>query len=369
MPQGLRARRARERHTIPQPAPLVPAPPGTLPVPAKVLVTGATGFVGSALAARLVGEGAEVHGLTRRPEAAPPIPGVLWVRGDLEDATSLREATRGIDTVFHAGGMVGHYGHRPAYLRANVQGTMDLLAACRERGVRVLVHTSTPSVIADGSDHFGVDESHPYPTRFASPYPESKARSEQLVLAAHGNDFRTLVVRPHMIWGPGRSQWVQGMIRRAARQALWQIGAGTNRIGMTFLDDCVSAHLAAWQALSADPSVGGSPYFVHGGEPIVLWDWVAALSRACGLSPIRGSVPTGVAMILAHACDTAVILTRGRLHLPISAYLIAELTTEHYSDITRARTKLGYTPRVSVEEGLARIAAAERARRSGSAVA
>ncbi len=347
----------------------MPDSPGSSPARATVLVTGATGFVGSALAARLVTEGASVRGLTRHPDAAPAIPGVHWVRGDLEDPGSLREATRGIDAVFHAGGMVGHFGHRPAYLRANVQGTKDLLAACREHQVRALIHTSTPSVIADGSDHFGVDESHPYSTRFASPYPESKALSEQLVLAAHRDDFRTIVVRPHMIWGPGRSQWVQGMVRRAARNALWQIGPGGNRIGMTFLDDCISAHLAAWQALTRDASVGGVPYFVHGGEPVVFWDWVAELSRACGLSPIRGQVPVGAAMALAHACDAAVVISRGRVHLPISAYLIAELTTEHYSDITRARTRLGYEPRVTMAEGLARIAAVERAKRNGSAAA
>ncbi len=333
---------------------------------ATLLVTGATGFVGSSLSARLATDGATVHGMTRDPDSAPRIPGVRWVRGHLEDVASLRLATRQVDTVFHAGGMVGHFGWRPNYLRINVEGTRSLLTACRENGVGALIHTSTPSVIADGSDHFGVNEDHAYSRRFASPYPESKALSERLVLAAHGDTLRTIVVRPHMIWGPGRSQWVQGMLRRAARNALWQIGAGQNRIGMTYLDDCVAAHVAAWRALSADAGVGGVPYFVHGGEPIVFWDWVAALSRACGHSPIRGSVPVGVAMAAAHACDAAVVLARGRLHFPISAYLIAELTTEHCSDITRARQGLGYAPRVSVAEGLARIAAAYRATASSA---
>lgn len=326
-----------------------------------LLVTGATGFVGSALAARLAADGTAVLGMTRDPASAPRIPGVDWVRGDLEDPASLQSATRGVDAVFHAGGMVGHFGWRPDYLRINVEGTRSLLAACQANGVGALIHTSTPSVIADGSDHFGVNEDHPYSRRFASPYPESKALSEQLVLAAHGGNLRTIVVRPHMIWGPGRSQWVQGMLRRAARNALWRIGAGHIRIGMTYLDDCLEAHVAAWRALSADASVGGVPYFVHGGEPIVFWDWVAALSRACGFSPIRGSVPTSMAMAAAQACDAAVVLLRGRVHLPISAYLITEITTEHYSDITRARQRLGFSARVTVAEGIARIAAAHRA--------
>ncbi len=334
---------------------------------ARILVTGGTGFLGSVLAQRLARDGASVQGLTRDPERAPRMSGIQWVRGALEDLPSLVAATRGVDTVFHAGGMVGHYGIRSAYLRTNVEGTRDLIAACRANGVRALVFTSTPSVIADGTDHFDVNEDHPYPRRFASPYPESKALSEQLVLAAHGDPLRTIVVRPHMIWGPGRSQWVQGMLRRAARNGLRRIGHGRNRIGMTFLDDCVEAHVVAWQALQRDASVGGAPYFVHGGEPVVFWDWVTALVSACGLHPIKGAVPAGVAMTLAHLCDAGVVLSGGRWHAPISAYLISELTTDHYSDMSRARERLGFRPRVSIAEGIARIAAAERAKATAQA--
>ena len=304
-----------------------------------------------------------MRGLTRDPSAAASVPGVQWQRGALEDPSSLAAATRGIDVLFHVGGMVGHYGIRAAYLRANVEGTRSLLAAARVNGVGAFIFTSTPSVIADGTDHFGVNEDHAYSPRFASPYPESKALSEQLVLAAHGDargGMRTVVVRPHMIWGPGRSQWVQGMLRRARRNALWRIGHGRNRIGMTFLDDCIEAHLCAARALLADATVGGVPYFVHGGEPVVFWDWVAELVRACGLRPIRGEVPASVAMAIAHLCDAGVILSRGRWHAPVSAYLISELTTDHYSDITRARERLGYRPAVTIGEGIARIAAAER---------
>jgi nucleoside-diphosphate-sugar epimerase len=332
---------------------------------AKVLVTGATGFVGSVLAARLSVEGAVVRGLTRDPSAATSIPGVQWQRGALEDPSSLVAATRGIDILFHVGGMVGHYGIRAAYLRANVEGTRDLLAAARANGVGAFIFTSTPSVIADGTDHFGVNEDHAYSPRFASPYPESKALSEKLVLAAHhgtGSGMRTIVVRPHMIWGPGRSQWVQGMLRRARRNALRRIGHGRNRIGMTYMDDCIEAHLCAARAVLADAAVGGVPYFVHGGQPVVFWDWVAELVQACGLHPIRGEIPAAVAMTVARLCDAGVVLSRGRWHAPVSAYLISELTTDHYSDITRARERLGYGPKVTTREGIARIAAAERAK-------
>ena len=172
----------------------------------RLLVTGATGFVGSVLAARLAEEGAHVVGLSREVRE-PDDQDTEWIAGDLEDPDAVDRATSDVDGVFHVGGMVGHYGSRRKYLRANVLGTRHLIRACRRNGVRTLVFTSTPSVIADGTAHFGVDETHPYSTRFESPYSESKALAEQEVRAANGPELRTVCIRPHMIWGPGRSHW------------------------------------------------------------------------------------------------------------------------------------------------------------------
>jgi nucleoside-diphosphate-sugar epimerase len=209
-----------------------------------------------------------------------------------------------------------------------------------------------------------VDETHPYSRRFESPYSESKALAEQLVRAANGAELKTVSIRPHMIWGPGQdSHWVGGLRKLAKRGMLYQIGPGTNRVGMTFMDDCVSAHVAAWNALDADAAVGGQAFFVHGGTPISLWTWVRDLVNALGVPGIRGTIPGRAATVAGAACDALVNLSGGAMHFPISRYLITELTTDHYSSIGRARAWLGYEPQVSVEEGIARMAEAERASR------
>ena len=332
----------------------------------RVLVTGATGFVGSALAARLAADGVHVVALSRQADPAPRHDNIEWLRGDLEDANRLNDVTRDVSAVFHVGGMVGHYGSRAKYLRANVGGTRDLLEACRRNGVSSFVFTSTPSVIADGTDHFGVDESHPYSRRFQSPYSESKALAEQAVRAASDTTLRTVCVRPHMIWGIGPSHWVGGLRKLALRRKLYQVGDGRNRVGMTFMDDCVSAHIAAWRAVEADAAVGGQAFFVNGGAPVVLWDWVRELARAAGWPGIQGSISKPVAAAGATVCDALAKISGGALYFPISRYLITELTTDHWSRIDRARAWLGYEPVVTVEEGIERIAEAERARISRS---
>jgi 2-alkyl-3-oxoalkanoate reductase len=338
-----------------------------MPPQELVLITGGTGFVGAAIVEALRGARTRVRVLARTPSRVEARDGVEVVQGDLAHPESLEPALRGVTSVYHVGGQVGHHGERDTYFRVNVDGTSALLHAAHRAGVRRFVHTSTPSVIADGTDHFGVDESHPVPTTHASPYPASKAAAERLVMAAHRDEFRTVVLRPHLVWGPGASQWVRGFLHRAERGAGLRIGDGSNRVGMTFLDDCVAAHLTAMQALAADARVGGAAYFVHGGEPVRLWDWVDALCRACELAPPTRRIPASLARGIGSACD---LLVRARLTsraLPLSRYLVDELTTEHYSDISRARERLGYIPRISIADGISRVAQWYRATRAGHA--
>src|SRR5207248_402451 len=87
--------------------------------------------------------------------------------------------------------------------RVNVAGTENVLAASRTHGIRRLVFTSSPSVVFDGRDQEGIDESAPYPARFEAPYPQTKALAERLVRAANGPSLATVALRPHLVWGPG----------------------------------------------------------------------------------------------------------------------------------------------------------------------
>jgi nucleoside-diphosphate-sugar epimerase len=325
----------------------------------RVLLTGATGFVGTALSSRLLELGAHVVCVSRTQRESQHAR-VEWFNGDVEDTDAMLRATRGVDAVFHVGGMVGHYGLRASYLRANVLGTQNILAGARKNGVRSLVFTSTPSVIADGTPHFDVDETHPYSRRYQSPYSESKALAEQDVLRANGPDLGTVAIRPHMIWGPGPSHWVGGVRKLSRKGMLYQMGKGTNRVGMTYMDDCVAAHIAALHALESDKAVGGRAFFIHGGSPVSLWQWVRDLTAALSLPSIRGTLPTGLMKVAAGVCDGLVVASRGSLHFPISRYLMTEMTTDHYSCIDAARKNLGYEPKISVAGGLARLAEAER---------
>ena len=247
------------------------------------LVTGGTGFLGRRIVDRLLALGRKVTVAARRPAPDLEARGVRFIRVELEDATGVREACRGMETVFHVAAKVGVWGSRADFHRANVLGTRAVLDCCKAHGVRRLVHTSTPSVVYNGRDLSGADESLPLTTDCPSPYPLTKAEAEAEVLGAHGVALRTVALRPHLIWGPGDPHLVPRILERARSGRLRIVGEGRNRVDMVHVENAADAHLLAERALSRkECRVGGRAYFITNGEPVVLWDWINGLLAALG---------------------------------------------------------------------------------------
>src|SRR5690606_33168354 len=139
---------------------------------------------------------------------------------------------------------------------------------------RRLVYTSTPSVVGYGAEADGVAEA-PYPTTWESPYGETKARAERLVLAANGPELATVALRPHLVIGPRDPHLVPRVVERARRGRLVAVGDRANRVDLTYVDNAAWAHLDAARALTgARARCAGRAYFVSNDEPVVLWDWL-----------------------------------------------------------------------------------------------
>ena len=329
--------------------------------PPLALVTGGTGFLGRRLVARLLGAGRRVRVLARRPAADLVALGVDFVTADLEDDAAVRRACAGADTVFHVAAKVGVWGRYEEFFRANVLGTRAVLAGCREHRVRRLVYTSTPSVVYNGRDLAGADESLPLTRACPSPYPLTKAIAEAEVRAAHGAELGTVALRPHLIWGPGDPHLVPRVLARARAGRLRIVGGGRNRVDMVQVENAVDAQLLAERALAERPAaVGGRAYFITNAEPVVLWDWINALLAALGEPPVTRRVPLGVAQALGAGCE---LLWRGLAlagEPPLTRFVAAELAKEHWFDPTAAQRDLGYVPRISMAQGTQELVAALR---------
>ena len=151
----------------------------------NTLVTGGTGFLGRRLVERLLTEGRNVTVLGRTPSPDLEQRGVRFIRAALDDAPAVSAACAGMTTIFHVAAKVGVWGRYEDFYRTNVLGTRALLAGCQQHGVQRFVYTSTPSVVYNGSDFRGADESLPLTTDCPSHYPLTKAIAEREVLAAN----------------------------------------------------------------------------------------------------------------------------------------------------------------------------------------
>src|SRR5215470_3084989 len=271
----------------------------------STLVTGGTGFLGRGIVERLLADGRAVTVLARTPSPDLEKRGVRFVRASLDDAAAVRAACAGIETVFHVAAKVGVWGRYKEFFKTNVLGTRALLDGCRAHGVQRLVHTSTPSVVYNGRDLAGANESLPLTTNCPSPYPLTKATAEREVLAANSPTLHIVALRPHLIWGVGDPHLVPRVLDRARAGRLRIVGAGKNRVDMVHIENAVDAHLAAEAALARTASpTAGRAYFITSGEPVALWDWINDLLRALGDPPVTKKISLGAATAVGAICET-----------------------------------------------------------------
>jgi 2-alkyl-3-oxoalkanoate reductase len=323
---------------------------------APVLVTGGTGFLGRRLVERLLGQSRNIVVLARQPAADLAAQGVRFICTDLADADAVRAACAGIETVFHTAARVGVWGRYKDYFQTNVLGTRALLEGCRAHGVKNFIHTSTPSVVYTGRDLAGADESLPLTTDCPAAYPLTKAIAEREVLAANSPALRTIVLRPHLIWGKGDPHLVPRLLASARAGRLRIVGRGKNHVDMTHIQNAVDAHLLAESTLTwSDSRAAGRAYFITDGVPVVLWDWINGLLRALDEPPVTRKIPLRSAQVFGAACELAWHLLPLRGEPPMTRFVAAELAKDHWFDIAAARRDLGYEPHMFMADGMAEL--------------
>lgn len=321
----------------------------------KALVTGGGGFLGGAIVQHLLEAGYAVGSFSRGSYPQLLKLGVKVLQGDLADAEAVQEACRDCQIVFHVAAKAGIWGDAEAYYQTNVTGTENVIAACRTLGISRLVYTSTPSVVFDGHDLEGVDERVPYAEHYKAAYPATKATAERLVLAANNESLGTVALRPHLIWGPGDTHLVPGIIARGRKGRLRRVGHTSKLVDFTYIENAAQAHLLAGDRLSPGSPIAGKAFFISQGEPVPLWDFINRILKAAHLPPVSRTISPDFAYAAGWLCELLYRTLRLRGEPPITRFLAEELATSHWFNIAAAREELGYQPRVSVEEGLKRL--------------
>jgi nucleoside-diphosphate-sugar epimerase len=218
-----------------------------------------------------------------------------------------------------------------------------------------LIYTSSASVVFDGTDIKGSDESLPYPAYPLSHYTATKALAEQCVLKADSTSLKTLSLRPHLVLGPGDNHLIPGILARAKAGKLRQIGDGNNKVDVAYIDNVVAAHLCAAQAIKNNPEVSGKAYFISNGKPVILWDFVNMILLKAGMDPVKRSIPERSAYIISLISEMICKIFNIQKDPGITRFLVHELSRSHWFDISAARRFLNYNPEKFNRQGLERL--------------
>lgn len=344
------------------------------PADVPVLVTGGGGFLGRRLVELLLERGHPVRVVARSAYPEVAALGAEVLQADLRDAPAIQEATEGMVVVHHVASKAGIWGERAEFEGINVQGTANVIAACKATGAQRLVYTSTPSVVGYQTDAEGIGEA-PYPDRWESLYGETKAKAEQLVLHANGattpnGPMATVSLRPHLIIGPGDPHLLPRVIARARQRRFAIIGSGDNQVDLTYVDNAAWAHIDAQAALSGPEAVcAGRAYFISNGEPVNLWAWTNEVLQGVGVPPVTRRIPLPVAASLGSAMEWAWRTFDLAGEPRMTRFAAIALARSHWYDLGPAERDLGFRVRVPMEEATARTIAwfREREERAASA--
>ena len=314
----------------------------------RILVTGATSLIGRSVAARLRDRGDDVTVFQRSPSGLD----VTERLGDMADRDAVVAAVDGAEGVVHLAAHFAATGPWQPFEMVNVAGTRFILEAAREAGVDRFVHVSSPSVAHTGQSLIGAPAGPADPDGARGHYARSKAQGELIALASHSPSMAVVAIRPHLIWGPGDTQFIERIVSRARAGRLVIVGSGRSLIDTTYVDNAADALLAA---LDRAPMIGGRAFVVTNGQPRTVRELLNRIVVAAGLEPPRVRVPYHLARTGGLVAERIWEGLGREDDPPMTGFVAEQLGTAHWFDQRETRRALEWEPAVTLAEGFQRL--------------
>jgi nucleoside-diphosphate-sugar epimerase len=315
----------------------------------RVLITGATGFLGKYVVDEFARNGCEVIAFGRDKGIGESLKNCIFFQGDFTDFEDILRATKGIDVVVHAGALSSVWGRWSDFERANIFGTENVARACLNSRVGRLVFVSSPSVYAAPRDRFAIKEAEVDRENELNYYIKSKISAEKIVGRFGESGLETVIVRPRGLFGIGDTSIIPRLINANARGGIPLIGGGKNIVDVTYVPNAARALYLA--AMSAD--VSGEIFNITNAEPMEFGAILGQVFTKIGVEPRYRPMSFRKAYMIAGVLECVYKTFRLSGEPPLTRYTACTLGTSQTLDISNAVEKLRYTPRYSIAEGIA----------------
>lgn len=321
----------------------------------RVLVTGATGFIGQHVANALLAKGDSIVATGRNHatlemlrQRGMSIQAVDLVRDNLESLMS------GVDAVVHCAALSSPWGKRNDFFEANVVATRRLLAAAARAGVTRVVHLSSPSIYHRDADQFDIPEAFSPPQAWITPYAETKWLAEMEVRSACQAGPQAAILRPRAVFGPGDRAIFPRLLALARKGRFPLLNGGQAMIDVTYIDNMVQAVNRALESVLPSQVM---TFNISNAEPTSVRTLLDLLFEATQLNVRYLRMQRGTALRIASVVERVASLLPGRPEPPVTRYKLGVLAWSQTLDVNQARAVLGYAPDVGVADGIQRFAA------------
>lgn len=324
----------------------------------KIIVTGATGFLGLHLCEFLIQEGHEVWGIGRNTKKGELLKsyGCHFVQASIDEVihnSRLTIALENADIIVHSAALSSPWGHVDQFTKTNIFGTQNILNLALKFKIKKFIHISTPSLYFKFKDEFNISETQILSPPFASTYTASKFEAEKLVDLAHKEKgLFTITIRPRGIFGPGDESLLPRLLTVAGSKGLPTIGDGKNIIDLTYVGNVVHA---INKAIHANDICNGQKYNITNGEPVELWPFINNILTELNIKVSKKKIPFKVAYTFAHLSEIFHKYLLNNSEPRLTRYTVGLLSKGQTLSIEKARRELGYEPVVTMSEATANV--------------
>lgn len=321
----------------------------------RVLITGATGFLGGSTARFLRRNNYQVTALGRNLKEGNRLiqDGIAFLPIDLSEKEKLFSACEGQQLVIHCAALAAPFGKYENFHRANVEGTQNLIDACLRGKVRRVVNISTPSLYFDYRNRVGIRESDPLPAKQSTHYGATKLKADRIIEEATAKGMQTISLRPRAVFGPGDRTVLPRVIQAVKGGRFLLIKEGKSLVDLTYIDNLVEAIHLAMETASEN---WNRTYNITNGESMTVRQMTDKVFQSLGMRVRYLNVPFWAAHAVAALVEGSYAILAPRREPPLTSYLVGLMANSQTLDISEARARLGYEPRVTMEEGLRRFA-------------